>query len=84
MRYPTRFATHALAFAALLLPRPADAGIITYHTDGPGTGFGGTTLALSNSAGTGATLAFVANGNTTTGEPSYLNFGTFTLAWAST
>lgn len=69
------------AFTAILFAAPASAVIITYNTNGAGTGFsGGTSLSLSNSSGTSATLIFEPNGNTVTGVPSNVNFGNFTLA----
>ncbi len=70
------------AVTAILFAAPASAVIITYNTNGAGTGFsGGTSLSLGSSSGAAsATLVFEPNGNTVTGVPSNVNFGNFTLA----
>ncbi|MBY0503768.1 MAG: PEP-CTERM sorting domain-containing protein [Bryobacteraceae bacterium] len=66
---------------ALLLMSAGSArgAVITYHTNGPGTGFAGTSLTLSSAQGQTATLEFVPNGTGDTGVPSNLNYGTFKL-----
>jgi hypothetical protein len=72
-----KLVTGPLAIA--LLAFAAGATPITFSTDSAGTGFGGTSLTLTNSAGAGATLTFIPAVNTTTGVPSNVNFGNFTL-----
>lgn len=74
-------AAHPRWAATLLLTAlSANASIITYNTDGAGTGFaGGSSLTLNNASGEAATLTFVGNTNVSTGVPSNVNFGKFTL-----
>ena len=76
-----RAAASIAALAALLLATSANASTITYSTDSPATGFnGGASLTLDASgAGVPATLAFIPNAAITTGIPSNVNFGNFTL-----
>ncbi len=72
--------TRRLAVAAwLIFSAPAIAATITFNTNAPGTGFGGNSLVLNSSSGASSTLTFLSNGNTETGVPSNVNFGTFTL-----
>lgn len=71
----------AATFAVVALAASASAATITYHTNDAGTGFNsGASLTLNNSTGVASTLVFTPNGNTTTGVPSNVNFGDFTLA----
>ncbi len=66
--------------AILMMAASASADTITFSTNGPGTGFGGSSLILNNSTGAAATLAFVPNASIVTGVPSNVNFGIFALA----
>jgi|GEM_PF-1209423 len=52
---------------------------ITYNTNALGTGFGGTSLQLTNASGSAATLTYLPNTNGNTGVPSNINFGIFAL-----
>ena len=70
-------ATLATGLAGFLMGASANAATITYSTDGPGTGFGGAGLSLAGTLG--ATLTFNPNVNSTSGMPSNINYGTFTL-----
>lgn len=84
MRYKPLL-TSALSIAsavAAALAGPATAATVTFNTNTAGTGFGGVSLTLNNSSGTAATLTYVAAPTTTTGTPSNVNFGNFTLACA--
>lgn len=70
----------AAAFAAVLMAGSASAANIVYNTNAAGTGFNsGASLSLSNTSGVASTLIFTPNGNTSTGVPSNVNFGDFTL-----
>jgi hypothetical protein len=66
--------------ALFLLAANASATTITFNTNSAGTMFEGGGLSRGQSSGETATLSFVADPNTTSGVPSGLNFGTFTLA----
>lgn len=57
--------------------------VVTYSTNVPGTGFGGNGLVLDDASGVSATLAFIPDANITTGVPSNVNFGNFTLTCSS-
>jgi len=58
----------------------ASASTVTYNTNAAGTGFNGTgNLVLNSSLGAAATLTYKPDPNTTTGVPSNVNFGNFTL-----
>jgi hypothetical protein len=77
-------ATLLAGLAGFLMGASANAATITYDTNGVGTGFNGTNvLTLNSTAGVGATLVFHPNVNSTTGLPSNIDFGTFTLACAA-
>lgn len=65
--------------ACLALAASSLAATLTFSTNTAGTGFGGSSLTLNNSAGAAATLTFIPNGAITTGVPSQVNFGNFTL-----
>jgi hypothetical protein len=66
--------------AVLMMAGSASASTVTYNTNAPGTGFNGTgSLFLNNSTGAAATLTYKPDANTTTGVPSNVNFGLFTL-----
>jgi hypothetical protein len=66
---------------ALFMMAASASASITYSTDTTATGFNGTTLdTLNNSTGVAATLHFTPDINITTGVPSNVNFGLFTLA----
>lgn len=65
--------------AVLLMSGTANAGIITFNTDSPDTGFLGTGLSLTNTFGANATLAFHPNSDVTTGTPSHVSLGAFIL-----
>lgn len=67
-------------FAAALLSVCASGANIVFSTNAAGTGFGGTSLTLNNTFGAAATLMFSPNANVSTGVPSNVNFGDFTLA----
>jgi PEP-CTERM motif len=67
------------AFAAFLFATHANAANIVFNTNEPGTGFGGTSLVLGNSFGAAATLTFIPAVNISSGVPSNVNFGNFTL-----
>ena len=70
--------------AIFMAATSASAATITYSTNAANTGFnGGSSLTLDNSAGVAATLAFLPNANTSSGVPSNVNFGIFTLACPS-
>lgn len=76
-----RSSTMAATFAVVALAASANAANITFNTNAPGTGFNsGATLTLNSSSGAGATLLFTPDGDTTTGTPSNVNLGEFTLA----
>ncbi|MBY0372963.1 MAG: PEP-CTERM sorting domain-containing protein [Bryobacteraceae bacterium] len=84
MKFNSQVRVVALAgLAALAMATNARAALVTYNTNAAGTGFGGATLTLSNSVGANATLSFVPNGDTSTGVPSNVNFGNFTLVCPS-
>jgi hypothetical protein len=69
------------AFALTMLTATASAVTITYETDGPGTGFNGSSnLSLLNTSGASATLAFIPNALSISGIPSNINYGDFTLS----
>ena len=59
----------------------ASAGSITYNTNAAGTGFAGGGLTLNGT--NGASLVFTPRPSTTTGTPSNVNFGIFTLFCAA-
>lgn len=65
--------------AVCMMAASASATTITYNTNAAGTGFGGTSLILNNSLGAAATLTYIPDENITTGVPSNVNFGNFTL-----
>ena len=76
-----RSSTMAATFAVVALAASANAANITFNTNAPGTGFNsGATLSLGSSSGASATLQFTPDGDTTTGTPSNVNLGEFTLA----
>lgn len=76
-----RFVRAASLFGMTLLMMAANAAAttITFNTNAPGTGFGGTSLTLNSSSGEAATLTFIAATDTENGVPSNVNFGNFTL-----
>ena len=65
--------------AVLMMAASASATTITYNTNAASTGFSGSSLTLNNTAGAAATLKFIPDANITTGVPSNVNFGNFTL-----
>lgn len=65
--------------AVFMMAASANATIITYNTNAAGTGFGGTSLTLASNFGAAATLTFIPDPNTSTGTPSNINLGNFTL-----
>ena len=69
----------SIAGAVFLLAAPAGATTVTYNTNAAGTGFSGSSLTLNNTLGEAATLKFIPDANITTGVPSNVNFGNFTL-----
>jgi len=76
-----RFSTMAATFAVVALAASASAATITFNTNSAGTGFNsGATLSLGSSSGVSATLLFTPDGDTTTGVPSNVNLGEFTLS----
>lgn len=80
------FATTAalkVSLTALLLATSAGAANITFNTNAAGTGFGGSSLMLSSSSGQAATLTFIPDSDISTGVPSNVNFGNFTLVCPS-
>lgn len=71
----------AATFAVVALAASASAANITFNTNAAGTGFNsGASLTLNSASGVNATLVFTPDGNTTTGVPSNVNLGEFTLA----
>lgn len=68
---------------AVALAGTATAATVTFNTNTVGTGFGGSSLALNSSSGAAATLTYIAAPTTTTGTPSNVNFGNFTLVCAA-
>lgn len=79
-----RVASIAAVAGLMMVAASADAATITYNTNAAGTGFsGGSSLILGSSAGVAATLTFFPNADTTSGVPSNVNFGLFTLACPS-
>ena len=75
----------AVAFAGaavFMMAATASATTITFSTS-PGTGFNGGGLSLNSSSGELATLAFVPDAFVSTGVPSNVNLGNFTLACAT-
>ncbi len=79
---PLTRATLIAGIASSLMAGSANAAII-FNTDAAGTGFGGTSLVQNNSLGATATLTYIPTGNSTTGTPSNVNFGNFTLVCES-
>jgi hypothetical protein len=71
--------TIVVGLAGILLTAHAFAATLTFSTNVAGTGFGGSSLTLNNSLGAAATLTFIPNVSITTGVPSNVNFGNFTL-----
>lgn len=69
-----------LGLVILLMAVGASASTITYNTDAPGTGFGGTSLVLNSNAGAAATLTYIPQADVTVGLPSNISLGNFTLA----
>jgi hypothetical protein len=67
----------------LMLSASLCASVITYSTNVAGTGFSGNGLVLNDASGVLATLAFIPDANITTGVPSNVNFGNFTLTCSS-
>jgi len=65
--------------AVFMMVGSASATTVTYNTNAAGTGFGGSSLTLNNSTGQAATLTYIPDVNITTGVPSNVNFGNFTL-----
>jgi hypothetical protein len=65
--------------AAFMMAASASGSTVTFNTNAPGTGFGGSSLTLNNSLGAAATLTFIPDANTITGVPSNVNLGNFTL-----
>src|SRR5450755_2827209 len=57
----------------------ASATSIVFNTNAAGTMFAGGNLTLNSSSGVAAMLSYTPNGNTSSGIPSGLNFGFFTL-----
>ncbi len=75
--------TSALSIAGAVvavLSGAASAATVTFTTNNPGTGFGGTSLTLNSSSGAAATLTYAAAPTATVGTPSNVNYGIFTLA----
>ncbi|MDZ4801897.1 MAG: PEP-CTERM sorting domain-containing protein [Bryobacteraceae bacterium] len=71
------------ALALFLMASGANAAII-YSTNGANTGFsGGGPLTLNQTSGQAASLTFTPNVNISTGVPSNINLGDFTLACAT-
>jgi MYXO-CTERM domain-containing protein len=79
----TRNTAATIGLAAAMAAGSASASTVTYNTNAATTGFGGTTLALNNTSGAAATLTFIPVADSTTGTPSNVNFGNFTLACAT-
>ena len=74
------------ATAFLMRAASASAITITYQTSGPNTGFNGTSvLQLQSTVGSAnvATLTFAPNPSGSSGVPSNINLGDFTLACAT-
>jgi hypothetical protein len=71
----------ATAIAIFMMAADANASSITYSTNAAGTEFVSpiTGLTLDSSSGLSATLTFQPDANITTGTPSNINFGIFTL-----
>lgn len=65
--------------AVLMMAASVRASTVTYNTNAAGTGFAGTSLTLNNTLGVAATLTYIPDANITTGIPSNVNFGNFTL-----
>lgn len=71
----------AATFAVVALAASASAANITFNTNAAGTGFNsGASLTLNSSAGVSATLVFTPDSDTSTGIPSNVNLGEFTLS----
>src|SRR5579872_7084072 len=66
-----------------MMAASVSATTITFNTNGSGTGFSGTSLTLNDSSGAAATLTFIPDGDTSSGVPSNVNFGNFTLVCAT-
>ncbi len=64
----------------IVMSASAQANIVTFSTDSPNTGFLGGGLVLDSMFGAEASLVFTPNGDITTGTPSNVNLGYFTLA----
>lgn len=69
----------AMAIALITMAGSASATTITYNTGAAGTGFGGTSLTLNNAFGAASTLTYIPAEDTTTGVPSNIGLGNFTL-----
>ena len=64
--------------AIFMMAASVTAATITYSTNAPGTGFGGTSLILNNSLGASATLTYTQDVSVTSGVPSNTSFGKLT------
>ncbi len=69
--------------AVFAMAASAIASTITFNTNGAGTAFGGGGLTLNNSLGDVATLTFLPDADITSGVPSNVNLGNFTLVCAA-
>ncbi len=79
-----RIHSAAIGLTAALLAGTASAATVTFNTNASSTGFNNSSsLSLASSAGAAATLAFTPVPSTTTGTPSNVSFGRFTLACAA-
>lgn len=67
------------AIVSVALSMQLAAATITFNTNAIGTGFSGSSLMLSNTSGSAATLTFIPDMNIATGVPSNVNLGNFTL-----
>jgi len=65
--------------AVFMLVANASAATIVFNTSADGTGFEGAGLTLDSLFGANATLAFVPQGDSTTGTPSNVSLGVFDL-----
>ena len=71
-----------IGLGTMLTLASAHAGTVTFNTNSPETGFGGTSLSLNSSSGAEAVLTFTPNGDASNGVPTNLNYGFFTLSSA--
>ncbi len=69
----------AFGLALLTFGASASAATISFNTNAAGTAFASGSLTLASNGGAAATLVFTPRASSTTGTPSNVNYGFFTL-----